>query len=144
MGDSVRQEWDASGLACARLQNWTDSSSGYQVSAWKPPRHDLVQMYSYNCVAVWLRLCSGVHADFFLFLCSTWVMMNRKTRKLSKMPEEVRAEISPYFLERSAIKDENMMTQKIIRLNGNAECVRSGLTVGLPFCLNEFDVGSIF
>lgn len=59
---------------------------------------------------------------------STWVMMNRKTRKLSKMPEEVRAEISPYFLERSAIKDENMMTQKIIRLNGNAECVRSGLT----------------
>lgn len=71
-------------------------------------------------------------------------MMNRKTRKLSKMPEEVRAEISPYFLERSAIKDENMMTQKIIRLNGNAECVRSGLTVGPPFCLNEFGVGSIF
>ncbi|KAG0557045.1 hypothetical protein KC19_11G098600 [Ceratodon purpureus] len=59
---------------------------------------------------------------------STWVMMNRKTRKLSKMPEEVRAEISPYFLERSAIKDESTMTQKIIRLNGNAEYVRSGLT----------------
>jgi fatty acyl-ACP thioesterase B len=59
---------------------------------------------------------------------STWVMMNRKTRKLSKMPEEVRAEICPYFLERSAIKDESLLTQKIIRLNGNAEFVRSGLT----------------
>lgn len=45
------------------------------------------------------------------------------------MPEEVRAEICPYFLERSAIKDESLLTQKIIRLNGNAEFVRSGLTV---------------
>ncbi|KAG0609217.1 hypothetical protein M758_8G167200 [Ceratodon purpureus] len=59
---------------------------------------------------------------------STWVMMSRKTRKLSKMPEEVRAEISPYFLERSAIKDESLLAQKILRLNDNAECVRSGLT----------------
>lgn len=59
---------------------------------------------------------------------SIWVMMNRKTRKLSKMPEEVRAEISPYFLERFAIKDEDEMTQKICRLNGSAEYVRSGLT----------------
>ncbi|XP_024359990.1 palmitoyl-acyl carrier protein thioesterase, chloroplastic isoform X2 [Physcomitrium patens] len=59
---------------------------------------------------------------------STWVMMHRKTRKLSKMPEEVRAEISPYFLDRSAIKDESMLTQKIIRLDGNAQFVRSGLT----------------
>lgn len=45
------------------------------------------------------------------------------------MPEEVRAEISPYFLERFAIKDEDEMTQKICRLNGSAEYVRSGLTV---------------
>jgi fatty acyl-ACP thioesterase B len=60
-------------------------------------------------------------------------MMNRKTRKLSKMPEEVRAEISPYFLSRSAIKDESTMTQKISRLNGNADYVRSGLTVSRPF-----------
>lgn len=59
---------------------------------------------------------------------STWVMMHRKTRKLSKMPEEVRTEISPYFLDRSAIKHESMLTQKIIRLDGNAEFVRSGLT----------------
>lgn len=66
-----------------------------------------------------------------LVVCSTWVMMHRKTRKLSKMPEEVRTEISPYFLDRSAIKHESMLTQKIIRLDGNAEFVRSGLTVSL-------------
>lgn len=59
---------------------------------------------------------------------STWVMMSRTTRKLSKMPEEVRAEISPYFLERSAIKDDTLLTHKILRLNDDAECVRSGLT----------------
>jgi hypothetical protein len=31
MGGSVRQEWDASGLACAGLQDWTDSSASDQV-----------------------------------------------------------------------------------------------------------------
>lgn len=46
--------------------------------------------------------------------------------------EEVRAEISPYFLSRSAIKDESLLTQKIIRPNGNAEFVRSGLTASPP------------
>eukprot|EP00253_Pinus_taeda_P025166 PITA_25166 len=30
---------------------------------------------------------------------STWVMMNRKTRRLSKFPEEVKEEISPHCLE---------------------------------------------
>ena len=74
----------------------------------------------------------GDYMQSFVVVCSTWVMMNRKTRKLSKMPEEVRAEICPYFLERSAIKDESLLTQKIIRLNGNAEFVRSGLTVSCP------------
>lgn len=52
------------------------------------------------------------------------------------MPEEVRAEISPYFLERSAIKDESLLTQKILRLNGDAESIRSGLTVSCLLILN--------
>jgi len=59
---------------------------------------------------------------------STWVMMNKKTRRLSKMPDEVRAEICPYFLERSAIKDEGSNMQKINKLDDSAEHVRSGLT----------------
>ncbi|CAK9220983.1 unnamed protein product [Sphagnum troendelagicum] len=59
---------------------------------------------------------------------STWVMMNQKTRRLSKMPNEVREEISPHFLERSAIKENNIVTQKIKKLDDSAQLVRSGLT----------------
>ena len=40
-------------------------------------------------------------------------MMNRKTRRLSKMPEEVRAEVSPWFIEKQAIKED---VQKKIKL----------------------------
>jgi hypothetical protein len=58
-------------------------------------------------------------------------MMNKKTRRLSKMPDEVRAEICPYFLERSAIKDEGSNMQKINKLDDSAEHVRSGLTVSI-------------
>jgi hypothetical protein len=32
MGGSVREEWDAPGLACARLQDRTDPSTRYQVN----------------------------------------------------------------------------------------------------------------
>jgi hypothetical protein len=47
------------------------------------------------------------------------------------MPDEVRAEICPYFLERSAIKDEGSNMQKINKLDDSAEHVRSGLTVSI-------------
>lgn len=40
---------------------------------------------------------------------SVWVMMNKNTRKLSKMPEEVRAEIGPHFVDRPANIDEASM-----------------------------------
>jgi fatty acyl-ACP thioesterase B len=32
-------------------------------------------------------------------LSRTWAMMNQQTRRLSKMPEAIRAEISPGFIE---------------------------------------------
>ncbi|KAL2643104.1 hypothetical protein R1flu_010691 [Riccia fluitans] len=58
---------------------------------------------------------------------STWAMMNQKTRRLSKMPDEVRAEISSYFMERSAILEKN--ADKVLKLDEDAaEYVRSGLT----------------
>jgi len=37
---------------------------------------------------------------------SVWVMMNKTTRRLSKMPDEVRGEIGPHFNDRSAITEE--------------------------------------
>ncbi|KAK1326812.1 hypothetical protein QJS10_CPA01g01396 [Acorus calamus] len=56
---------------------------------------------------------------------STWVMMNQHTRRLSKIPEDVRAEISPWFISRMAIKED--VPEKIIKLDDNAKYVNSNL-----------------
>ncbi|KAI3714368.1 hypothetical protein L1987_72967 [Smallanthus sonchifolius] len=56
---------------------------------------------------------------------STWVMMNEKTRRLSKMPDEVRGEISPWFILKQAIKEESL--EKIDKLDDNAKYINSGL-----------------
>jgi hypothetical protein len=60
-------------------------------------------------------------------------MMNKVTRRLSKMPEEVRAEIAPWFIDRHAIYQEEA-TDKIIKLDSNAMYVDSDLKVSSP-CL---------
>uniref|UniRef100_A0A6I9RFT3 Acyl-[acyl-carrier-protein] hydrolase n=2 Tax=Elaeis guineensis var. tenera TaxID=51953 RepID=A0A6I9RFT3_ELAGV len=58
---------------------------------------------------------------------SIWVMMNKHTRKLSKMPEEVRAEIGPYFMEHAAIVDED--SRKLPKLDDDtADYIKWGLT----------------
>jgi hypothetical protein len=59
-------------------------------------------------------------------------MMNKLTRRLAKIPEEVREEISPYFVEHMAIVDEdNRKHPKLEELNGNnaEKHLRKGLTV---------------
>eukprot|EP00250_Pteridium_aquilinum_P003667 c13977_g1_i1 orf=253-1752(+) len=56
---------------------------------------------------------------------SHWAMMNQDTRKLSKMPDDVRAEISPYFLERSVMTDEPC--SRIKKLDDSAPYVKTGL-----------------
>ncbi|RVW16924.1 Palmitoyl-acyl carrier protein thioesterase, chloroplastic [Vitis vinifera] len=53
----------------------------------------------------WL-IRSHATGQIFARATSTWVMMNQQTRRLSKMPEEVRAEISPWFIEKQAIKED--------------------------------------
>ncbi|KAJ1271222.1 hypothetical protein BS78_06G112300 [Paspalum vaginatum] len=63
--------------------------------------------------------------DVFVRATSTWVMMNKKTRRLSKMPEEVRGEIEPWFIDRHAIQED--AAEKIIKLDGNAKYVVSDL-----------------
>lgn len=62
-------------------------------------------------------------------------MMNKQTRRLSKMPEEVRAEISPWFIEKQAIKEE--VNEKIEKLDDKAKYVNSDLKVKLT----RIDVG---
>ncbi|XP_023520826.1 palmitoyl-acyl carrier protein thioesterase, chloroplastic-like [Cucurbita pepo subsp. pepo] len=56
---------------------------------------------------------------------STWVMMNQQTRRLSKMPDEVRAEISPWFIEKHAIKED--APEKISKLDDKAKYMNSNL-----------------
>ncbi|CAL4963586.1 unnamed protein product [Urochloa decumbens] len=63
--------------------------------------------------------------DVFVRATSTWVMMNKVTRRLSKMPEEVRGEIAPWFIDRHAIQEE--ANEKIIKLDSNAKYVDSDL-----------------
>jgi fatty acyl-ACP thioesterase B len=71
--------------------------------------------------------------EWWMFV-STWVMMNQDTRRLSKMPQEVLAEISPFFLGKTCIKNDPC--QKIQKLNDTAPYSRPDLVVkklGLPW-----------
>lgn len=57
-------------------------------------------------------------------------MMNKQTRRLAKIPEEVKAEIVSYFMDRDPILDED--SSKFPKLEANsADHVRRGLTVSL-------------
>ncbi|KAH9626056.1 hypothetical protein KSS87_001981 [Heliosperma pusillum] len=59
---------------------------------------------------------------------STWVTMNRETRKISKIPKEVRQEVEPFYLPRHALENGDYDTQKINKLTDEtADFVRSGL-----------------
>ncbi|RAL44663.1 hypothetical protein DM860_003422 [Cuscuta australis] len=61
-------------------------------------------------------------SNFFL-----WVMMNKETRRLAKMPDEVRAEIGSHFVDTPPIIDED--SRKLPKLNDEtADYIRSGLT----------------
>ncbi|KAG6746824.1 hypothetical protein POTOM_049193 [Populus tomentosa] len=55
----------------------------------------------------------------------TLAMMNQQTRCLSKMPEAVRAEISPGFIEKKTFQEE--IPEKISELNTNAKFTNSNL-----------------
>ncbi|XLR36625.1 hypothetical protein HN51_045974 [Arachis hypogaea] len=59
---------------------------------------------------------------------STWVMMNRETRKLCKIPEEVREELTPFYINRFAISNEDTDSEKIHKLTDqDAENIQTGL-----------------
>ncbi|KAG8379451.1 hypothetical protein BUALT_Bualt07G0089900 [Buddleja alternifolia] len=59
---------------------------------------------------------------------STWVTMNRETRRLSKIPDEVKNEVQPFYLNRAAISTKNSDCEKIEKLTREtAERIRTGL-----------------
>ncbi|XP_071697500.1 palmitoyl-acyl carrier protein thioesterase, chloroplastic-like [Rutidosis leptorrhynchoides] len=58
---------------------------------------------------------------------SNWVMMNKETRRLSKMPDEVRGEIEHYFVDAPPVVDDD--GRKLPKLEETtADYVRNGLT----------------
>ncbi|XP_022999004.1 palmitoyl-acyl carrier protein thioesterase, chloroplastic-like [Cucurbita maxima] len=80
---------------------------------------------------------NGMRRDWLVYDCktgdnltrasSTWVMMNKQTRKLSKIPEEVRREIEPNFMNTApVIEDVGRRLSKID--DDTADYVRMGLT----------------
>ncbi|GFP91609.1 palmitoyl-acyl carrier protein thioesterase chloroplastic [Phtheirospermum japonicum] len=59
---------------------------------------------------------------------STWVTMNRETRRLSKIPDAVRNELLPFYLNRNAIAIENTDRENIAKLTDDtAGEIRAGL-----------------
>lgn len=63
---------------------------------------------------------------------SVMVMMNKLTRKLAKIPEEVREEIEPYFVERMPIINEdehNISNIEDLDVNNAKKHLIKGLTV---------------
>ncbi|KAL8478515.1 hypothetical protein ACS0TY_030417 [Phlomoides rotata] len=59
---------------------------------------------------------------------STWVTMNRETRRLSKIPDEVRNELVPFYINRAAIATENIDREPIEKLTDEtADNIRKGL-----------------
>lgn len=65
--------------------------------------------------------------DILTRASSLWVMMNKETRRLAKIPDEVRAEISSYFVDSPPVMDED--SRKFPKLDDkSADYIRSGLT----------------
>ncbi|XP_075500468.1 palmitoyl-acyl carrier protein thioesterase, chloroplastic-like [Primulina tabacum] len=59
---------------------------------------------------------------------STWAMMNRETRRLSKIPDEVKNEVQPFYLNRASIPPQNNDSEKIEKLtHETAHIMRTGL-----------------
>lgn len=56
-------------------------------------------------------------------------MMNRETRRLSKIPEQVREEVRPFYLDRTVISDVGSDRSIDKLTDETAENIRSGLAV---------------
>ncbi|XP_076950736.1 palmitoyl-acyl carrier protein thioesterase, chloroplastic-like [Bidens hawaiensis] len=80
---------------------------------------------------------NGMRRDWLLRDCksgeiltrasSNWVMMNKETRKLSKLPDEVRGEIGQFFVDAPpVVEDDSIKLPKLAETT--ADYVRDGLT----------------
>uniref|UniRef100_UPI001CB992DA acyl-[acyl-carrier-protein] hydrolase FATB2, chloroplastic-like n=1 Tax=Erigeron canadensis TaxID=72917 RepID=UPI001CB992DA len=94
---------------------------------------DVVQIDTWRAVSGknsgrtdWL-FCDCQTGKILVRASSNWVMMNKETRKLSKFPDEVRAELQQYFVDKpSPIIEVNASTYQKLDKHNNV-CVRNGL-----------------
>lgn len=87
-----------------------------------------LRIHSLICNIKHLLICWLI----FFVIHSVWVMMNKLTRKLSKIPEEVRGEIGSFFMDSAPILEED--SRKLSKLDDKtADYIRSGLSVSLHF-----------
>ncbi|KAE8676071.1 Palmitoyl-acyl carrier protein thioesterase [Hibiscus syriacus] len=98
-----------------------------------PTWGDVVQVDSWvsasgkNCMRRDWVIRDSKTGDILTRASSIWVMMNKVTRRLSKIPEEVRGEIEPYFMNSEPVVAED--SRKLVKLDdSSAEYVRKGLT----------------
>ncbi|XP_073043273.1 palmitoyl-acyl carrier protein thioesterase, chloroplastic-like [Primulina eburnea] len=65
--------------------------------------------------------------DILTRASSQWVMMNKETRRLAKIPDEVRDEIGGYFVDSPPVVDQE--SRKLPKLDDTtADYIRTGLT----------------
>ncbi|VFQ63104.1 unnamed protein product [Cuscuta campestris] len=94
---------------------------------------DLVQVDTWVCAAGkhgmrrdWVFSDSHT-GETLMRATSVWVMMSQETRRLAKMPDDVRAEIERHFVDREPIIDDDK--RKLPKLNKEtADCILAGLT----------------
>ncbi|XP_060213757.1 palmitoyl-acyl carrier protein thioesterase, chloroplastic-like isoform X2 [Lycium barbarum] len=76
----------------------------------------------------WL-VCDSNTGDILMRASSLWVMMNKETRKLSKMPDKVRTEIEGVFVDSPPLLDGD--SRKLPKLDETtADNTRTGLSPG--------------
>ncbi|GAB2215991.1 hypothetical protein Droror1_Dr00023757 [Drosera rotundifolia] len=117
---------------CKRNLIWVVARMQVIVDSY-PTWGDVVQVDTWVCPSG----KNGMRRDWLFRDCTTgetlmrassiWVMMNKETRKLSKMPDEVRTEIRCHLLDKPPVIDED--GRKLPKLDDNtAEYIRKGLT----------------
>ncbi|CAL5438559.1 unnamed protein product [Camellia sinensis] len=118
---------------CKKNLIWVVTKMQVLVDRYPTCRGDVVQ------VDTWVAASgkNGMRCDWLVHDCRTgdiltrassvWVMMNKETRRLSKIPNEVRGEIGTFFVDSPPVVDED--SRKLLKLDeSTADYIRNGLT----------------
>ncbi|XP_024979806.1 palmitoyl-acyl carrier protein thioesterase, chloroplastic-like [Cynara cardunculus var. scolymus] len=98
-----------------RYPRWGDV---IQIDTW-------ISAFGKNGMSTNWMLCDCKTGDILMRASSTFVMINKETRRLSKIPLEVRAELEKYFVDTAPIIEE--ITSNFPKLDKNNVYVRNEL-----------------